>query len=100
MEDNFKDVNIQFKVSNPLPRVNVKSAAEVAEKITKTFQEKKNIFDVIIIVMKRILAFIFLRVIYKYVSPSSWQQKRSFSFFPFLFFQQNLWYERVLKNKK
>lgn len=46
--------------------MDLRSAADIARSVTKAFQEKKNIFDVIMLFTKRILALFFLRVIFKY----------------------------------
>ncbi|KAK6639398.1 hypothetical protein RUM43_007671 [Polyplax serrata] len=88
LRSNFRDVNIQFEVKKPaskvselkmhhhhhhsrdmgdskIDEVNVKSAADVVRKITKTFDDKKTIFDVVILLIKRLLALMYLRVVYQ-----------------------------------
>ncbi|KAL0269121.1 UNVERIFIED_CONTAM: hypothetical protein PYX00_006956 [Menopon gallinae] len=66
--ESLKDVKIQYEVKNPVPMVDVKTAADVARSIANTFEAKKSIFDKIMLLLKRVLALIFLRIIHKAVT--------------------------------
>lgn len=63
--ESLADVRIQYQVTNPMPSVDARTAADVAGSIAATFEAKKSIFDKIMLLVKRVLALVFLRIIHK-----------------------------------
>ncbi|XP_060528323.1 protein sneaky [Cylas formicarius] len=63
LAQNFKDVKLQYKIGKIKPLKDVRDARDTAVSILHQVQEKKAIFAQILNVIKRVLAFVFLRIV-------------------------------------
>lgn len=60
---NFKGVKLQFHVKKIKQLEDVRDAADTAKSVLHDVQLRKNILDQILVLLKRILAFVFLKII-------------------------------------
>lgn len=63
LTQNFKDVRLQYKIDKMKYLTDVRDATDTAKSILHNVNAKKTILDAILKIMKRVLAFIFLRLI-------------------------------------
>lgn len=60
---NFKDVKLQYKVGKIKYLTDIRSASDTAKAVLHDVQAKKTILDEILIILKRVLAFVFLKLL-------------------------------------
>lgn len=63
LSQNFKDVRLQYKLPKMKQLLDVRDARDTAVAVLHTVQEKKSLVSTFLVIVKRILAFVFLRVI-------------------------------------
>ncbi|KAK5645220.1 hypothetical protein RI129_006520 [Pyrocoelia pectoralis] len=63
LTQNFKDVKVQYKVTKIKELVDVRQATDTAKAVLHTVKQKKVLLDELLTFLKRMLAFIFLRII-------------------------------------
>lgn len=63
LTQNFKDVKLQYKIGKIKYLSDIRTASDTAKAVLHDVQSKKSILDEILIILKRILAFIFLKII-------------------------------------
>ncbi|KAK4875676.1 hypothetical protein RN001_012098 [Aquatica leii] len=63
LSENFKDVKLQYQVTKIKDLIDIREAGDTAKAVLHTVQSKKTLLDDLLIILKRILAFIFLRII-------------------------------------
>lgn len=60
---NFKDVKLQYKIGKIKQLADIRDATDTAKAVMHDVKAKKTILDQFLIILKRLLAFIFLRII-------------------------------------
>lgn len=63
LTQNFKDVKLQYKLPKIKPPINVQDADDVAKAVLHDVKAKKAILDGLLVVVKRLLAFMFLKIL-------------------------------------
>lgn len=60
---NFKDVKLQYKLGKIKQLVDIRDASDTAKAVLHEVKAKKTLLDHFLVILKRVLAFIFLRII-------------------------------------
>lgn len=63
LTQNFKDVKVQYKLTKIKQLVDLRDASDTAKAVLHEVNTKKTVLDSLLILLKRILVFIFLRII-------------------------------------
>ncbi|KAF5307692.1 hypothetical protein FQR65_LT06747 [Abscondita terminalis] len=63
LSENFKDVKLQYQLIKVKQLIDVRQASDTAKAVLHTVKRKKSLLDQLLVLLKRILAFIFLRII-------------------------------------
>lgn len=63
LTQNFKDVKVQYKLTKIKQLVDLRGASDTAKAVLHEVNAKKTLLDSFLVVLKRVLAFIFLRII-------------------------------------
>lgn len=61
---NFKDVKLQYKIGKLKYLTDIRGASDTAKAVMHDVQSKKTILDEIFVIVKRILAFVFLKLLF------------------------------------
>lgn len=63
LTENFKDVKLQYKIPKLVPLPNIRGAADTAKAVLHDVESKKTILDDMLVILKRVLAFVFLKIV-------------------------------------
>lgn len=63
LTQNFKDVKLQYKIPKIKQMADIRDATDTAKAVLHDVKSKKDILDSLLVILKRMLAFIFLRII-------------------------------------
>lgn len=63
LSQNFKDVRLQYKIGKIKHLRDIRDARDTAVAVLHTVNEKKSLLSSILVIIKRLLAFVFLRII-------------------------------------
>lgn len=59
---NFKDVKLQYKIAKIRQLADLRDATDTAKAVVHDVKAKKEVLDAVLVILKRLLAFVFLRI--------------------------------------
>ncbi|XP_073996960.1 ubiquitin protein ligase sneaky isoform X2 [Rhodnius prolixus] len=63
LSQEFKGGHIQYKIERPNIPLDIRGASDTAQAVVRAFQQKRGFVEIIILYLKRILVFVFIRII-------------------------------------